>query len=317
MAEIVLIHGIDQQQQTADKLESLWLPSLAGGVRVAGFPDIADRIWRSTGKPGEIETRMAFYGSLFLAPGQQGDDPDEFTEEEGQFAESLALEWLRRVAEQATGDKTRQIGARELVYVTHEMGGEQGAGRYVRTAVNSLAKIPWFAPYGMGIAEKFVRRSLAQVTRYLTDEKIRTAALNSVSELIGPETKIIIGHSLGSVVAYEAAHQMKQPLSLLLTLGSPLGLQTIVYQRLRPQPPGFPPNLRRWVNVADQDDFVAAEPNLTGLFGAGMPAGATFEGGYTVDNGAEPHNSEFYLGKAQVGRPVGEVIEKAATALSN
>jgi hypothetical protein len=163
----------------------------------------------------------------------------------------------------------------------------------------------------VGFAERFVNRSLAQVTRYLTNEEIRSAALASVFKLIGPETKVLIGHSLGSVVAYEAAHRMGQPLPLLLTLGSPLGLQTIVYQRLRPQPPGFPPNVRRWVNVADRDDFIAVAPDLKALFGPGMPAEAAFEGSYTVDNGASPHRSDFYLGKAQVGRPIGELFGKA------
>ena len=308
MAEIVLVHGIDQQQKSADKLESAWLPALAGGIRDAGFADVADRIWRNAGKPGSIETRMAFYGGLFLAPGQQGDDPGEFSSEEARFAQALALEWLTHVAERATKQKTRETGQRELAYITGQMGTEQGAGSVVRSAIGSLGKISWFAPFGMGFAERFVNRSLAQVTQYLTSEAIRSAALESVLKLIGPETKVLIGHSLGSVIAYEAAHLMKQPLPLLLTLGSPLGLQTIVYQRLRPQPPGFPPAVRRWVNIADQDDFIAAEPNLEGLFHGGMPAGTTFEGGYTVDNGADPHNSDFYLGKAQVGRPVGEVF---------
>jgi hypothetical protein len=269
LAEIVLVHGIGQQQLSADKLESQWLPSLAGGVRAAGFPDVADRIWRDAGKPGKIETHMAFYGNLFLAPGQQGDDPGKFSAEEAEFAEALAIEWLRHVAERATKEKTRQSGGRELAYLTYEMGTEQGAGKYVRSAVGSLAKVSWFAPYGMGFAERYVNRSLAQVTRYLTEEEVRSAALGSVFQLIGPETKVLIGHSLGSVVAYEAAHRMTQPLPLLLTLGSPLGLQTIVYQRLRPQPPGFPPNVRRWVNIAERDDFIAAEPDLKGLFGAG------------------------------------------------
>jgi hypothetical protein len=253
---------------------------------------------------------MAFYGNLFLTPGQQGDDPGEFSAEEAEFAEALAIEWLRHVAERATKAKTRQTGGRELAYITYEMGTEQGPGKYVRSAVRSLAKVSWFAPYGMGFAERFVNRSLAQVTRYLTEEEIRSAALGSVFQLIGPETKVLIGHSLGSVVAYEAAHRMTQPLPLLLTLGSPLGLQTIVYQRLQPRPPGFPPKVRRWVNIADRDDFIAAEPDLKGLFGAGVPAGAVFEGGYTVDNGASPHNSDFYLGKAQVGRPVGEQLSR-------
>src|SRR5262249_18903816 len=43
---IVLVHGIDQQQLSADSLEKEWLPALAGGVRTAGFPDVADRLWR-------------------------------------------------------------------------------------------------------------------------------------------------------------------------------------------------------------------------------------------------------------------------------
>lgn len=308
MAEIVLVHGIDQQQKSADKLESAWLPALAGGVRDAGFADVADRIWRNAGKPGSIETRMAFYGSLFLVPGQQGDDPAEFTSEEAQFAQVLALEWLKRAAGRASKRKVRETGEFELAYVTRQMGTEQGAGSVVRGAIGSLGKISWFAPFGMGFAERFVNRSLAQVTRYLTNDTIRSAALESVFKLIGPETKILIGHSLGSVIAYEAAHLMNKPLPLLLTLGSPLGLQTIVYQRLRPQPPRFPPAVRRWVNIADRDDFIAAEPDLGGLFHAGIPASASFEGGYTVDNGADPHNSDFYLGKAQIGREVGEMF---------
>jgi len=273
---------------------------------------VADRIWRNAGKPGSIDTRMAFYGNLFLAPGQQGDDPGDFSPEEAQFAEALAVEWLKHVAERATKQKIRETGERELSYVTKQMGAEQGVGSIMRSAIGSLSRVSWFAPFGMGFAERFVNRSLAQVTRYLTSDTIRSAAIESVLKLIGPETRVLIGHSLGSVIAYEAAHLMKQPLPLLLTLGSPLGLQTIVYQRLRPQPPGFPPAVRHWTNIADRDDFIAAEPDLEGLFHAGMPDGATFDGGYTVDNGADPHNSDFYLGKAQVGRAVGEIFNSAS-----
>ncbi|MFO1096866.1 MAG: hypothetical protein U1E81_00995 [Xanthobacteraceae bacterium] len=309
MAEIVLIHGIDQQQKSADMLENQWVPCLAGGVRTAGFSGVADRIWRNAASPTGIETRMAFYGHLFLTPGQQGDDPGEFTTEESEFAEALAAEWLKRAAERATKANARETAGRELAYVTKQMGMEQGAGSVVRSAIGSLAKLTWFAPYGMGFAQRFCKRSLAQVTRYFTNEEVRSAALGSVSKLIGPETKVLIGHSLGSVVAYEAAHLAQQPIPLLITLGSPLGLQTIVYQRLRPQPPRFPANLRQWVNVADRDDFIAAEPDLKEMFSAGMPDGAVFEAGYTIDNGASPHNCDFYLGKTQVGRPVGECFK--------
>jgi hypothetical protein len=66
--------------------------------------------------------------------------------------------------------------------------------------------------------------------------------------------------------------------------------------------------VRRWVNIADREDLIAAEPNLAPLFSQGLPAGAIFESGYTVDNGAEPHRADFYLTKAQTGKPVGETL---------
>ena len=308
MAEIVLVHGIDQQQKSADRLESEWLPSLAGGVRVAGFSAIADHIWRNAGRPGSIESRMAFYGDRFLVSGQQGDDPGDFTSQEAEFAEALAEEWLKHAAARATRERVRATGVRELAYISQGMGAEQGVGNVVRSAVGSLAKISWFAPFGMAFGERFVKRALAQVTRYFTNETIRSAALEAVLKLVDARTRVLIGHSLGSVVAYEATHLLKQPLPVLITLGSPLGLQTIVYQRLRPQPPGFPPPVQRWVNVADRDDFIAAEPDLKELFGAAMPVGAVFDGAYTVDNGAEPHMADFYLGKAQVGLAVAQAF---------
>jgi len=309
MAVIVLVHGIAQQQLSADSLEKDWIPALAGGVRKAGFLEIADRIWRDRSGPSGIETRMAFYGNLFLPPDQQGSDSAEFTAEEEMWAEDLAKEWLERAATRASKPREKRDAEAELAYVRGEIGQEEaGPGKVVRKAIKSLGKLRWFAPLGMAVAERFVIRALAQVTRYLMDENIRHAALKSVLDLTGPDTKVIIGHSLGSVVAYEAAHLVQHPLPLLVTIGSPLGLDTIIYPKLRPQPPTYPPKVLRWVNIADSDDFVAAEPDLTRFFSDGLPISGRFEGAHTVDNGAEPHNADFYLTKAQLGRPVGETL---------
>jgi len=309
MAVIVLVHGIDQQQKSADRLENEWLPDLAGGVRIAGFPEVADRLWRNrTGSDG-IDARMAFYGHLFLQPDQMGDDPGELTAPEEELAERLAEEWLQRAARRASHEKEKIIAERELAFLRGTIGDEpMGTGAVIRKAVQCVARVSWFAPYGMAFAERFVRRSLAQVSRYLTDQSIRHAARQAVLNLIGPETQIVVAHSLGSVVAYETVSQMKQPLPLFLTIGSPLGLETIIYQRLEPQPPIFPPLLRRWVNVADHDDIIATEPDLSRMFSNEKPADAIFESEHTVDCGAEPHNASFYLGKAEVGEPIGEVV---------
>jgi hypothetical protein len=42
MVDTVLVHGTGQEQRPADVLEEEWLPALAGGVRLAGYQEIAD-----------------------------------------------------------------------------------------------------------------------------------------------------------------------------------------------------------------------------------------------------------------------------------
>ena len=159
---------------------------------------------------------------------------------------------------------------------------------------------------GMTFAERFVVAALVQVTRYLSDELIRALAQQRVLDLVEDDTRIVVAHSLGSVVAYESAHRLSHPLPLLLTLGSPLGLRTIVADRLRP-PPSFPPQVERWVNVADREDIVAAEPDLRPRFAADLADPSRFAG-VLVDNGSAPHSPVHYLGKIAVGRAISEAL---------
>lgn len=306
MAEIILIHGMAQEQETADSLESKWLPALAGGVRAAGDDDLADRIWRKGQVVGEgIDVRMAAYGDLFLSPGAQGNSADLSTlgTEGMALAHALASEWLNRAAER-DAHPDHDTAVLELGYLEdgHEVMGLRE--ERLRTMINALARLRWFAIGSMSVAER-VKKPLHQVTKYLTDSDLRDSIQQRVLKHIGTETKVIIGHSLGSVVAYDiAAKRLSDPLPLLLTLGSPLGLRSIIYDRLEPQPPQYPPIVQRWVNIADRNDLVAAEPDLSGLFGRGNLGEATIESGWTVDNGAKPHQAESYLGKKEIGRPI-------------
>lgn len=311
MATVVLVHGVAQEQKSADTLEEEWLPDLAGGVRTAGFPQIADRLYRLRSAPGGIDTRMAFYGDLFLKAGQQGLAPEDLSSLEQALAEQVAKEWMTRGASRSADEKTRWAAGQELALLQPRAGEEQGVGAAARSAINSLARVRWFAPFGMGFATRFVMRSLGQVTRYLSDETVRERVLARVQALLTRETQVLIGHSLGSVVAFEAAHRLERPLPLMITMGCPLGLHTVVYERVRPQPPRFPPTVHHWVNIADRNDLVAAEPDLTALFGSTAPPGAVLEGGYTVENGAKPHKADFYLTKAQVGYPIGALLSAA------
>ncbi|WP_328442749.1 hypothetical protein [Amycolatopsis sp. NBC_00438] len=301
MAKIVLLHGIGQEQKSADTLEAEWLPALAGGVRLAGYPDLADRLWRG-GTPGDV--RMAFYGDVFERREIQGSD-DSLDEEELDFAVSLAREWLTRFAESASDPADREAARAELDALIGQAGEPQGARAAARPVINALARVGPFARFGVTMAERTVVKALRQVTRYLTDDDVRERTQARVSEHLGPDTHIVIGHSLGSVVAYEAVHRHERPLALLVTLGSPLGLRTIVYDRTRPQPPHIPAHLARWLNLADRDDLVAARPDLTPWFPG---ADGVLESRYTVDNGAKPHEATFYLSKPEVGAAVAAVL---------
>ena len=247
MATIVLVHGIAQEQKSADTLEEEWLPDLAGGVRTAGFPQIADRLYRLRSGPAGIDTRMAFYGNLFLKGGQQGLEPEQLADPAQALAEELGREWMARGASRSADEKTRRVASRELVLLQHTAGEEQGVRGAVRSVVSGLARIRWFAPFGMGFATRFVARSLTQVTRYLTDDALREQVQDRVRAVFTRDTQVLIGHSLGSVVAFEAAHRLDYPLPLLITMGCPLGLHTIVYERIRPQPPRYPPTVQHWV----------------------------------------------------------------------
>jgi hypothetical protein len=311
MAAIVLVHGIDNEQLTPDGVEAEWLPALAGGVRLAGRPDLADRLWPPRSRPDAIDCRSAYYGDLFRTPDQQGggDDLRELPPEQASLAEGLAVEWLERIAGRAPESSPDAAQARFALDLYRDSGELEpmGMGNIQREILKTLARHSWLARMGMTLAERFVVAALVQVTRYLSDELIRALAQQRVLDLVEDDTRIIIGHSLGSVVAYESAHRLAQPLPLLLTLGSPLGLQTIVIDRLRP-PPSFPPRVGRWANVADRDDIVAAEPDLRPLF-AGDPAASSRFEGIPVDNGSAPHSPVHYLGKIAVGRAISEALD--------
>jgi hypothetical protein len=307
MARIVLIHGIGKENESADLLEADWIPALAGGVRNAGYAELADSIWRYRGGPGTIETRMAYYGNIFSRSGTEGSAPDVLSAEQAVVAQALALEWLERAALRSTQATERKAAAARLAFVSPETSRpSQRVAAVARPAILALAHVNWIAQVGAPSAERFVASALTQVTRYLTEDATRTAIRRSVLEVLGPDTRAVIAHSLGSVVAYEAVQTLAHPLPLLVTLGSPLGLDAIVLHRLQPSA-SFPSQVSRWVNIADPEDIVAAEPDLTSLFSSGKPAPSCLEC-HSTETGSDPHSPRFYLSKTAVGSALADVL---------
>ncbi len=149
--------------------------------------------------------------------------------------------------------------------------------------------------------------NLKQVRRYFIDGDLRAAVRQRVADEIGPETRLLVGHSLGSVVAYESlvAHP-EWPVRALVTLGSPLGIRRLVFDRLDPPPAQghgvWPAGIATWTNVADRGDVVALEKRLAPLFDDRLRD-------LSVDNGALAHDVQPYLTAKETGAAIAAALD--------
>jgi pimeloyl-ACP methyl ester carboxylesterase len=115
------------------------------------------------------------------------------------------------------------------------------------------------------LTKLFVAVCFPEVARYLAadDAPARAQAREYVAATIAErQARVVIAHSLGAVVTYEALHAHPElQVDLLVTLGSPLALPGAVFDRLRPRPSDGtgrrPANVRRWVNISDSGDPIA------------------------------------------------------------
>ena len=283
MAQVVCVHGVGQQREAAETLQAAWAPALCGGVGLAG------------GRLPEAEVRCAFYGDLFRPPGRHlaAGDPLIRAEDLDPLEQDLLAAWWGEAARTDAG-----VVAPDARTLARAPGSVQGALR-------ALSGSRFFAALG----ERALLGDLRQVRDYLRDPQIRRQARQRVSEAVGDDTRVLVGHSLGSVVAYEAlAANPGWPVKMLVTLGSPLGIPNLIFDRLDPAPrPAadagqgprgrWPGPGRAWVNVADQGDVVALVKDLRDAFGPEVD-------GWVVDNGATAHNAKPYLTAVQTGRAI-------------
>ncbi|MEO3867736.1 hypothetical protein ABGB18_02775 [Nonomuraea sp. B12E4] len=142
----------------------------------------------------------------------------------------------------------------------------------------------------------FARLFVPEVAAYLTDQGRREQCRRVVADAIREHRpKVVIAHSLGSVVAYEALWaEPDLEADLLITLGSPLGMRNVVFERLLPAPVNGrgerPKGVGRWVNIADKDDIAAIPPALRDSF-----TGIDVEELVNLD-WIDFHTAEKYLG---------------------
>ncbi|MEU4563064.1 hypothetical protein AB0F72_32175 [Actinoplanes sp. NPDC023936] len=233
---VVAVHGIWSRQSgvtpaaAAELLAVRWSDKLAAGYRDAGLTDPAPRL------------AAAYYAHLLDDQPPGADDPETLTPAE----QSWAREWMRQAGVPA---ETAQAPAAPPL--------RQG--------------LDWLARHGDPDARtigRIMTALLREVSGYRTRPGVRERCRQIVMDAIDAAgARVVVAHSLGSVVAYEAlcAHPERE-VDLLLTLGLP----GAVFDGLVPEPVGGrgrrPGGVRRWVNVADPGDLVALPAELGGRF---------------------------------------------------
>ena len=100
----------------------------------------------------------------------------------------------------------------------------------IQRALNALSNSTFFA----NVFKRALIFDLKQVYLYFHDAAIRSEARARVARVVGEDTRVLVGHSLGTVVAYEAlcAHPDWR-ITTLVTLGSPLGIHNLIFEQLQ------------------------------------------------------------------------------------
>lgn len=148
------------------------------------------------------------------------------------------------------------------------------------TRVGESTSTPWPAglPHPAEIADRLpwagVLRApvlgLDQVGRYLDDDARRAAVRQRIVSTLAraPRPRVVVAHSLGSMVAWDALADHRVEIDLLITLGSPLAHPT-----LAPSASDIPyARLGAWLNVVHLLDPVPAGRGLADAFPAAVDA---------------------------------------------
>jgi hypothetical protein len=276
MSRVVLVHGVAQQFKGPESLRATCAPALCDGVRLAGGSLVPE------------DVSVAFYGDAFRPVGARSASlPDYDTSD---IVSPFEQELLRAWWQEAAAVDPNVLDKREMTRAR--------TPNWVQRAVYALSGSRFFA----GLAERAMIGALKQVSTYFIDPDSRRDIQRRVLDAITWETTVVVAHSLGSVVAYESLCSARNTsVTTLVTLGSPLGLRNLVFDRLVPTPVdgrgAWPGAVQRWTNVADRGDVVANPKQLAPHFERGLVD-------VPVYNGSKAHDMLPYLTARETGEAV-------------
>lgn len=237
---LVMVHGRAQGGMDPDDLRETWTKTWAKGLD----PTQAGRL-------DEIDIRLPYYADVLddlaeaadmtlsdiATRGAAGDlDPG--------FAE------LRAEMFEAAVD-ARGLSAELMQETSHQDRGPM-QWEWVHTMLQKLEGVP-------GLSGQMLDRFTRDVWVYLKFPVARRRINAIVEEQLPKTGKVfVLGHSLGTVVAYDVVRGASGiSVPLLTTVGSPLGVRKIS-EMLEPR--HYPDVVEAWFNAYDDRDIVALRP---------------------------------------------------------
>ncbi|OKJ85695.1 hypothetical protein [Streptomyces sp. CB02400] len=316
--QLVFVHGIGGVRDAVQERRE-WLEALAEGARKAGHADSVSGLTQGW----LAEARFADYSDLFMVRDTQGSDTGGHDDEQVAFLDSLVRDVIDELGLQAQEQEDKRA-LRAIEAARNQLpdgdGEWQGLGEPVRVlgrVLTTLLQVPGLRRAAQWASGRTLLGQLAQVGRYLDrggadgsgqrlDVRIRERVLHGV-DLERP--LVVVAHSLGSVVAFEALHDYAGSVQLLVTLGSPLATGAAVLQRVRPQPARTPEPVGRWLNFWDRDDIVVARPRVQQWM---LPSssGVVPVTDRVDSDGVWVHTATKYLRQPAVAGPIVEALKQ-------
>jgi hypothetical protein len=283
--KLLFVHGRDQQGKNPADLKAEWLDALELGLSKTG---------RSL--PPGTTVEMPFYGDELAAIVRRLNAP---------LARNVNSKGASPDPDDLRGEIILEIAARKGVTdgdVRRELGdvpAEKGPQNWewVQAALRALDRVP-------GVNSGFIDLVTRDVYVYLEYNAARRKVDEIVCAKIDQHPLVVVGHSLGSVVAYNVLSRLNTPrIPRLVTVGSPLGINGI--KRKLDKPLRNPPGVANWFNAFDQRDVVALAPLDDLNFGIAPP----IENKWDVDNFTENrHGIVGYLADPVIAGKIVEML---------
>ncbi|MFF7192239.1 alpha/beta fold hydrolase [Streptomyces sp. NPDC008079] len=285
MKRIVGVHGIGQSRTSKEQLTRDWSGALDRGLGAAGAPTLS---------PGTLE--LPHWTRLLARPGKHlGPDDDPF-DSEVPLGDGEADFVTRALEDVVPREDLDRIGESE----SQTLGPPQlWPARLTRLVMAYDLRFP------RGGGRLFVS-AMREVRFYLYEPGLAARVRALVAEAFDADTAVVVGHSLGSVIAYdllrreEIAPDRASGVRTLLTCGSPLAVPSVRRGLgiADGEPMGLPGGTG-WVNVFDPGDVVTGGGGLGGL-GPGIAD-------ERVNNGiGDPHSAARYLQSGPVARVIAD-----------